>query len=55
MSDTNMSPTIECGVGPVSRRHALGFRFVADGSDAKIIDVSAYLIRPNSPGPLTDL
>jgi secreted trypsin-like serine protease len=27
-----------CGLGPVSRRHALGFRKVADGSDAKIID-----------------
>ena len=29
-----------CGVGPVSRGRALGFRHVAKGSDAKIIDVS---------------
>ena len=29
-----------CGVGPVSRGQALGFRHVAKGSDAKILDVS---------------
>ena len=41
-SDTNQNVPIECGVGPVSRRHALGFRFVAGGSDVKILDVSDY-------------
>ena len=41
-SNTNL--TVPCGVGPVSRGHALGFRFVSDGSDAKILDVSTYLI-----------
>ena len=29
-----------CGVGPVSRGRALGFRHIAKGSDAKILDVS---------------
>ena len=43
-TNTNLNPPIECGVGPVSRGHALGFRFVADGSDAKILDVSTYLV-----------
>ena len=42
--DPNLNPPVECGVGPVSRGHALGFRFVADGSDAKILDVSIYLV-----------
>ena len=42
--DSNLNPPVECGVGPVSRGHALGFRFVADGSDAKILDVSTYLV-----------
>ena len=43
-SDTN--PSLPCGVGPTSRGQALGFRNVADGgSDAKILDVSSYLIR----------
>ena len=41
-SDTNLNPPFECGVGTVSRGHALGFRFVADGSDAKILDVSNH-------------
>ena len=36
-SNTNL--TVPCGVGPVSRGHALGFRFVSKGSDAKIRDV----------------
>ena len=43
-TNTNLNPPIECGVGPVSRGHALGFRFVSDGSNAKILDVSTYLI-----------
>ena len=41
-SNTNQNVPIECGVGPESRRHALGFRFVAAGSDVKILDVSDY-------------
>ena len=42
LNDSNLNPPVQCGVGPVSRGHTLGFRFVSDGSDAKIIDVSAY-------------
>ena len=34
-----------CGIGPVGRGHALGFRFVSKGSNAKILDVSTYDIR----------
>ena len=39
-----MNPPVKCGVGPASRGHALGFRFVSEGSKAKILDVSAYMI-----------
>ena len=33
-----------CGVGTVSRGQALGFRHVAKGSDAKILDVSTQVL-----------
>ena len=34
----------DCGVDYQRRGHALGFRRIAEGSDAKILDVSKYLI-----------
>ena len=47
-SVTNLSnlPKV-CGIGPVSRGHALGFRFVSKGSDAKIRDVCTLDISKN--------
>ena len=33
----------DCGVEYLKRGYALGFRHVAEGNDAKILDVSKYL------------
>ena len=38
-----------CGIEPVGRRQLLGFRFVANGNDAKILDVSTTYCISHTP------